>query len=81
MTDKTTNAREFWAALIVLVLGAPFVFVFAPGAVAALGSGNAAVGVIKPVNEHATCEGCDRYRWHAALSEARRLPACARVPR
>src|ERR1700742_392738 len=33
----------------------------------------------KPVNEHATCEGCDRYRWHAALSEARRLPACDRI--
>ena len=31
-----------------------FVFVGAPGDVAALGSGNAAVGVIKPVNEHAT---------------------------
>ena len=57
-----------------------FVFVVAPGDVSALGSGNAAVGVIKPVNEHATCEGCDRYRWHAALSEARRLPACDRVP-
>jgi hypothetical protein len=48
--------------------------------VAALGSGNAAVGVIKPVNEHATCQGCDRCRWHAALSEARRFPACDRVP-
>jgi hypothetical protein len=28
-----------------------FVFVVAPGDVAALGSGNAAVGVIKPVND------------------------------
>ena len=37
-----------------------FVFVVASGDVAALGSGNAAVGVIKPVNEQATCEGCDR---------------------
>jgi molybdenum cofactor biosynthesis enzyme MoaA len=38
------------------------------------------VGVIKPVSEDATCAQCDRYRFHAALSEARRLPACARVP-
>ena len=27
--NQSTNAREFWAALIVLLLGAPFVFVFA----------------------------------------------------
>jgi len=45
------------------------VFVVAPGNVAALGSGNASVGVIKPVNERAPRERRDRYRWPAALSE------------
>jgi hypothetical protein len=36
------------------------VVVVAPGAVAALGSGNDRVGVIKPVSEDATCAQCDR---------------------
>jgi hypothetical protein len=44
---------------VVLVAVFVFVVVVAPGDVAALGSGNAGVGVIKPVNEHATCTGCD----------------------
>jgi hypothetical protein len=45
---------------VVVVIAAPNpvavgvgLFVVAPGAVAALGSGNAAVAVIKPGNEHA----------------------------
>ena len=57
------------------------VIVIAPVNVAALVNGNDTVGVIDAVNEHATCNGGSRYRWHAALPEARRLSALHRVPR
>jgi hypothetical protein len=52
---------------VVVVLA---VVVVAPGDVAAIGSGDATVRVIKPGIEHAPCGRCDRFRGRAALSES-----------